>query len=153
MTPVHADSRREALVDDALGRVAVGVLLRQELYYENWMIGKEPIHFLRLMRGSVVYEKYDPPYIMALCVGCKAGQMLPEFDIPSPGKDVPDNVLLWPEQRDEAVYTFCVAKGLHNKPVSLRSPAPLYLGQQFNPFLILESYCDAFFKSAGAMRL
>lgn len=153
MTPVHTNRRGKTLVNHAFRRVAVGVPLGEEFHRKNRMSFQEFLHLSRLVRRGVVYEQDYLLQTVPLCVCGDVGQVPPEFPVPPPLEAVPDNCFPWPEESNEAVDALCITKRRHSEPVALERPASLDLRQQLNPLLVLERYCDPFFKSAGAMRL
>ena len=114
------------------------------------MLFHEPPHVRRFMVGCMINKKNEPFEFFSLRMGTEIGEMLTEFDIPSTGKTIPYNALLWPEQAHKAIDAVIVAKCRDLEYTALGKPAAFCLRQQLYPFFILKGKSDSFFKRAAA---
>ena len=101
----------------------------------------------------MVDKKNDAFDLVPRRVCDEIAQVFSEFDVSSSVEEVPDDVLVWPEESDEAVYSFVVAECGDVDGLSLFRPASFDFAEEFNPFLVLKGNENLFFKRAGAMRL
>ncbi len=80
-------------------------------------------------------------------------EVLSEFDVSAAVKRVPDYSFFRPEQGDEEVFAFRVARCWHVEWFSAFAPARLYFWQEVYPFFVLERESNLFFKRAAETRL
>ena len=80
------------------------------------------------MCGSVVYEQDYFLQFMSFCMCVKVGEVFSEFFVSPSFVAVPNDCLVWPEKRDEAVDAFCVAKRWYGESFIFRSPTSLDFG-------------------------
>lgn len=105
-----------------------------------------------VVRCFVDEENYSLEF-MSFSVCDDVVQVFSEFDISSTRKAIPHYFLLWPEERDETVYSLGITECRNIESTTFCCPTALDFWKQFNPFFILEGYCNPFFKRAPAARL
>jgi len=93
------------------------------------------------------------PEPMSFCIRYDVVQVFSEFDIPPTREAVPHYFPFRPEESDEAIHSFGIAKCGNVENVAFRRPTALNFWKQLNPLFVLKCYGDPFFKRALAARL
>lgn len=101
----------------------------------------------------MVDKKNDTSEFVSSRICDETAEMFPKLTISSSRKSVPHNVFARPEQRDKTIQPFVVSERWNVNDLSSFCPTPFDFWEEFNPFFILESDENLFFKSAGAIRL
>jgi len=153
MTTIDANSRIKPLVNKTFCWIAVRIFLRQLLYLKHRMISNKFLDRRRLVVAGVINKQYYFLQSVSFRISHKIGKMFPEFDVSSAGKTIKDYVFLWPEQSNETINAFGVAKRWYMNSFSFLYPTPLNFGEKVYPFLILKNYSYFFFKRAEETRL
>lgn len=110
-------------------------------------------HLRCVVVGGVVNEENNAFELLSRRVRDDITQVLAELNISASIKEVPYDAFFWPKEGDEAVYAFVVTECWDVDNMPFFRPSSFRFTEEFNPFLILESDKDLFFKRAGAMRL
>ena len=79
------------------------------------MVFQEFLNFRCIVGSCLVDEKDDFLELVPFGVGDQVAKMFAEFDVSSTFVAVPDDVFLWPEQRDEKVPSFGISQGWYQE--------------------------------------